>query len=370
MNKKKVIYGIAVLVVLALLYLLGGSKDGILTTFVQSEDSTQVIGFYNLENLFDTVDDPKIDDADFLPGGYYKWTEERYHEKLANMAEVIRAMKEANGKWHAILGVAEVENKGVLEDLVADPQIAEANYQIVHYDSPDGRGIDVGLLYDPSVFKLAESKKIPYTFKGTSIEVDLSEQEQRSFRTRDALMARGTIGGEDFAFYVMHLPSRRGDKAADLRSLGAEIVYKHAARLQEQYPGIKIVVMGDMNDDPFDDSMVKYLHGQETIAEVNPDDYFNPYLSMIKNGFGTLCYRDVWSIFDQELVNYNLAAAPDGGYRILPSCQDKYYGNTFNAPFLIQQSGKYKNYPFRTFSGSEFIGGYSDHFPTFIVIGR
>ncbi|MGN1210611.1 MAG: endonuclease/exonuclease/phosphatase family protein [Candidatus Cryptobacteroides sp.] len=346
----------------------------LLTNFAATAQNTgaksHVIGFYNLENLFDIYDDPAKNDEQFLPDGQNNWTAEKYALKLKNMAQVIRAMKEDNGCWHTILGVSEIENRLVLEDLVNEPQIAEAGFEIVHYDGPDRRGVDVGLLYDPKKFNFIESQSIPFTFDGTQVDITLDKEAQENFRTRDILMVRGTIGGEMFAFYVAHLPSRLGGKGFDLRSRGGEIMYNHARALEQEYPGIKIVCMGDMNDDPQDDSMAKWLHGRETIGEMTPEDFFNPYLSMIKDGYGSLCYRGTWCIYDQELVNYNLATAPQGGYQIKPIVKKKYYGRIFHKPFMITQSGQYKGYPFRTFSNGTFAGGYSDHFPTYIVISR
>ena len=171
-----------------------------------------VIGFYNLENLFDVYDDPVKNDAEFLPEGKNKWTEAKYQKKLQNMAKVIRAMKEENGVWHALLGVSEIENRLVLEDLVWEEQIREANYQIIHYDGPDRRGVDVALLYDPKVFTFIESESIPFTFEGSSIDFVMTKEQQDYFKTRDILMVHGTIDGEHFAVYVAHLPSRAGGK--------------------------------------------------------------------------------------------------------------------------------------------------------------
>ena len=136
-----------------------------------------VIGFYNLENLFDTYDDPAKNDEEFLPEGKNKWTEAKYQKKLQNMAKVIRSMKDENGAWHALLGVSEIENRLVLEDLVMDPQIAEANYQIIHYDGPDRRGMDVALLYKPEQFTYLDSESIPYTFEGSSIDFVMTKKE-------------------------------------------------------------------------------------------------------------------------------------------------------------------------------------------------
>ena len=221
-----------------------------------------VIGFYNLENLFDVYNDPVKNDEEFLPEGKNKWTEAKYQKKLQNMAKVIRAMKEENGVWHALLGVSEIENRLVLEDLVWEEQIREANYQIIHYDGPDRRGVDVALLYDPKVFTFIESESIPFTFEGSSIDWIQSKEERDYFRTRDILMVHGTIDGEHFAVYVAHLPSRAGGKKGgnQLRDRGGEIMYNHAMQMQAKYPGIKIICMGDMNDNPTDPSMAEYLH--------------------------------------------------------------------------------------------------------------
>lgn len=347
---------------IALLFLLGT------TAFAQKQN--YVIGFYNLENLFDIYDDPAKNDEEFLPDGRNKWTQAKYEKKLYNMAHVIRAMKEDNGTFHTILGVSEIENRLVLEDLVSQEEIAAANYQIVHHDGPDRRGVDVGLLYRPDQFTYLDSESIPFSFEDTEVEITLSEEEQQNFRTRDILMVRGQIAGEDFAFYVAHLPSRIGGKGGDLRPLGAEIIYRHASRLSEEYPGIKIVVMGDMNDNPTDESMTVWMHGKDEIDEVEPGDFFSPFTRMLADGYGSLAYRGTWNIYDLILVNHELAAAPDGGLKICKLHRKGYYGRIFKKPFMTQQSGQYKGTPFRTFSSGAFIGGYSDHYPTYIVIGK
>ena len=341
---------------LMLLYICSGAQT-----------RTYVIGFYNLENLFDIYDDPAKNDQEYLPDGANQWTQAKYEKKLANMAKVIRSMKDDNGRYHTILGVSEIENRMVLEDLVAQPAIADANYQIVHYDGPDRRGVDVALLYKPEQFTFLDSESIPFTFEGS--EIDFSDTDTDYFRTRDILMVHGTIAGEEFAFYVMHLPSRVGGKGGNLRARGAEIAYAHSLRMLEKYPGIKIVMMGDMNDDPFDESMAHYLHGREKLEEVGPADFFNPFYTMIKDGMGSLCYQGQWSIYDQILVNNNLAKAPAGGLKLTP-INKGYYGRIYKKRFMVTKSGQYKGYPLRTFSQGAFISGYSDHFPTYIVISK
>jgi len=200
----------------------------------------------------------------------------------------------------------------------------------------------------------------------------MTKDQQEYFKTRDILMVHGTIDGEHFAIYVAHLPSRAGDKKGShqLRDRGGEIMYAHAMKMQEKYPGIKIVCMGDMNDNPTDPSMAEYLHGKEKIGDVTDKDFFSPFISMLKAGYGSLAYQGVWSIYDLVLVNNALANAPDGGLKIRPLGKKGYYGRVYKKPYMTTQKGAYKGYPFRTFSNGSFIGGYSDHYPTFIVISK
>lgn len=354
---KRIIYTILALLLVSASAYAGGPKR-------------YVLGFYNVENLFDTYHDDGKNDYEFLPDGKNKWTEPKYEKKLHNIATVIRAMADENKAYHAVLGLSEVENRHVLEDLVNQPEIEAANYQIVHYDGPDRRGVDVALLYRPEYFTVEESKSIPFDFNSKTIKFAMDKEGQDYFRTRDILMVRGLLDGEMFAFFVAHLPSRIGGKGQDLRSRGAEIIYEHSLELMKQYPGIKIMVMGDMNDNPTDESMVKYMHGKETIAEVGKYDFFSPFLSMLKAGYGSLAYRGTWNIYDIILVNGAMANAPKGTLKIQPIVKKKYYGRVFSQPFMTQQEGQYKGTPFRTFSNGTFIGGYSDHYPTYIIVSN
>lgn len=359
MKIRNIILALSAFLLLSLSACAGGSNS----------PKRYVLGFYNVENLFDTYHDEGKNDNEFLPDGSNKWTEARYEKKLHNIATVIKAMAEENKTFHAVLGLSEVENRHVLEDLVCQPEIADADYQIVHYDGPDRRGVDVALLYRPDCFELIESRSIPYDFN-SSIHFDMNEEEQANFRTRDVLMVRGKLNGEMFAFFVAHLPSRLGGKGMDLRARGAEIIYENAQSLMKKYPGIKIMVMGDMNDNPTDESMTVYMRGKETIAQVGKEDFFSPFLSMLKAGYGSLAYRGTWNIYDIILVNEALANAPDGGLKIMPIVKKKYYGRVFSQPFMTQQTGQYKGTPFRTFSSGTFVGGYSDHYPTYIIVSN
>ena len=355
-----------ILTVLAVTLVMGTAAQA------QKKEQNHVIGFYNLENLFDTYNDPVKNDEEFLPEGKNKWTDAKYQKKLQNMAKVIRSMKEENGVWHALLGVSEIENRLVLEDLVWEEQIREANYQIIHYDGPDRRGVDVALLYKPEIFKFIESESIPFTFEGSSIDFIMTKEQQDYFKTRDILMVHGTIDDEHFAVYVAHLPSRAGGKKGgnQLRDRGGEIMYAHAMKMQEKYPGIKIICMGDMNDNPTDPSMAQYLHGREFKEEVTDADFFSPFTSMLKAGFGSLAYQGVWSIYDLLLVNNALTHPQEGTFGLRQLHKKGYYGRVYNPKFLTNQQGQYKGTPFRTFSNGAFIGGYSDHYPTYIVITK
>lgn len=333
-----------------------------------------VIGFYNLENLFDTYHDEGKNDWQYLPDGSNQWTEAKYEKKLANMARVIKAMAEENGRYHTILGVSEIENYHVLNDLVNQDAIADANFQIVHYEGPDRRGVDCALLYRPDQFKVLDSYPLPFTFEGTKVEITLSQEDQDYFRTRDILVVRGELEGEMIAVMVAHLPSRLGGKGGDLRCRGAEIMHAEAMKLMQEFPGIKVMVMGDMNDDPYNESMTVWLHGKEWLDEVGPEDFYDPFLSMYNAGYGSLAYQGAWCIFDIIMVNSNVVNAPKGTLQLLPLIKQKknkvYYGRIFRKPFMTQQEGQYKDTPFRTFSGGTFVGGYSDHYPTYIILGK
>ena len=355
-------YGI--LALFAVLALLGACTQTI-------PDDAYVVGFYNVENLFDTVHDAGKNDQAFTPQGENAWTEDKYEKKLSNIASVIRAMAEQNGRWHVLRGLAEVENDRVLADLVAREEIAEAGYRFVHVEGPDVRGIDCALLYRPAQFKLLDTRVLPYDFNTRSgIVFEKTPEEQREFRTRDVLRVRGELDGEMLAVYVCHWPSRTGEKGSDLRCRAAEIVHEDILALEKRYPGINVVVMGDMNDNPEDVCMTDYLLGRETIEEMTGGDLFSPFLRMHKDGFGTEEYHGEWNIFDCIFVNGALTDTDAQGSLHILRSDALHYGYVFNPPFLIQQEGRYAGTPFRTFSGGQFIEGYSDHYPTYIVISK
>ncbi len=320
----------------------------------KEEYKVAAIGFYNLENLFDTIDSPTTNDADFLPKGRLLWNTSKYVSKMANIAKVISLLAtELNPDGVAMLGVAEVENRKVLEDLVQQDSLKNRHYEIVHYDSPDERGIDVGLLYNPKYFTVTASRAVPV------IIVD-EKTGERNF-TRDILYVSGVFDGEPLHIMVGHWPSRRGGESASARGrLIAAGVVKHIVdSLSVADPNTKIIFMGDLNDDPTNKSMTTVLKARANADELKADEMYNPMYHLYKTGGGTMAYRDAWSLFDQVIVSRALVNKKTAGWQL-------YKAVVFRQPWLLQTEGAYRGYPFRTFVGDIFIDGYSDHLPVFL----
>ncbi len=318
--------------------------------------------FYNFENLFDTINDPEILDEEFTPEGAKAWNSFKYNKKLKNLERVLFDIAAIDRDYPAVVGISEVENRSVLEDVIAQPKLRPANYRIVHYDSPDRRGVDVAFFYRPDVFKLEGSAKIPFTM-----------ENQGSFRTRDIVTMWGTIEGEPFYFMVAHWPSRLGGKgpSAHMRRRAADIMRHAADSVRKANPAVKVAMMGDFNDDATDDSITQGLGAREDIKKLQPNDYYNPFIKVLKSGHGTLAYRDSWNLFDNIVISENLATASTGELKIVKnSPKYRYYGYIFTRPYMILQEGQFKGYPLRTFVGNNFQGGFSDHFPVYIYIGK
>ncbi len=315
--------------------------------------------FYNFENLFDTINDPDVLDEEFTPQGLKRWNSTKYNKKIANLERVLFDIAVEDKDFPAVIGVSEIENRNVMEDVIAQSKLAHADYRVVHYDSPDLRGVDVGFYYRPDVFKLEGSAPIPFHMP-----------ELPDFRTRDFVTMWGTIDSEPFFFLVSHWPSRLGGKEASdpKRMAAARRVKEIVDSVQCANPATKVVVMGDLNDDATDDSIVEGLGAKGKPQEVQPGDMFNPFIALLKAGYGTLAYRDFWNLFDNIVVSANLVDAPAGTLRLL--AVGKFYGGIFRRPYMIQKSGQYKGYPLRTFVGNDFQGGFSDHFPVYIYIGK
>lgn len=311
------------------------------------------IGFYNLENLFDTIDSPTTNDVDFLPQGRLAWNTQKYASKMANMAKVISQLAtELTPDGVALLGVSEVENRKVLEDLVAQSAIKDRKYQIVHYDSPDERGIDVGLLYQAKYFQVLGSRAFPVPLKDpkTGI-VDF---------TRDVLYVAGKFDGEPIHVMVGHWPSRRGGEAGSgwMRAAAAGVCKYLSDSIQAIDPNAKIVIMGDLNDDPDNKSLTQVLKARRSADKLEQGELYNPMYDLYKDGNGTLAYKDSWDLFDQMIVSKGLVNKQAGGWQL-------YNAHVFRQPWLLQTEGAFRGYPFRTYVGDIFINGYSDHLPVY-----
>jgi hypothetical protein len=315
-----------------------------------------VIGFYNLENLFDTIDGPNKDE-EFLPGGSNHYTGAVYLDKLGKLSDVISQIgTDATPDGLSIMGCAEVENESVMVDLVNQPKLKSRNYHIVHYDSPDERGIDVGLIYNPKYFSVKHSEPL-FT--------KLFNDDGSIRYTRDVLYVYGHYDGEPLHIFVNHWPSRRGGEEASApgRAAAALVCKTKMDSIIQATPDAKIIVMGDLNDDPVSPSVAKVLNAKGKKESVKKSGLYNPWVEFYKNGLGTLAYNDSWNLFDQIMVSEDFLHKDRGGFFFKDA-------HIFNKGFLVQQTGKYKGYPMRTYDFNKYIGGYSDHFPTYIVFLR
>lgn len=313
------------------------------------------IAFYNQENFYDTIKDPTINDNDFLPDGPYHWNSERYQKKLDHMSTVISQIgSELFPGGPAIIGISEVENERVVKDLVNTPKLKASGYQYIHYDSPDHRGIDVALLYRPAFFKVTNTRS-----------VRLYMASDTSFKTRDQLVVSGIYDGEPLHIIVDHWPSRFGGEKKSLpnRMAAAKLTKSIADSILKTDRNAKIIIMGDLNDDPTSPSLSKGLGAKGDRQDVGPKDFFNTMYQLFKEGNGSLAYHDTWNLFDQIIISEPLLNAKSGTYKFLKA-------KIFKAEFITQQDGQFKGYPLRTYVGTTYQGGYSDHFPTYIFIAK
>jgi len=313
------------------------------------------VAFYNVENLFDTINSPGINDVDFTPQGSNRWNAARYNEKLRNLAEVIEKLgADRTPDGPAVLGLAEVENRAVLVDLSQQERIRQRNYQVVHYAGPDRRGIDVAFMYQPKYFKYISSKPYPTVVPGRD-----------DFRTRDQLLVTGELLGERMHFIVAHWPSRSGGekRSRPLRIAAADIARSIIDSIQAAEPGAKVIFMGDLNDDPTDRSVRRHLRSNGNVSRLKDDELFNPFVDYFRKGIGTLAWRDSWNLFDQILLTPSLVGSNYAGFQF-------FRADVFNPPFMRQPFGRFQGYPFRSYGGGVYLGGYSDHFPTYVLLIR
>lgn len=334
------------------------------------------VAFYNFENLFDTINDPVTNDEEWTPSGMQRWTSKKYRHKLQNLARVLSEIGSSeNPDSPTFIGGSEIENRGVLEDLIKQPKLINKDYGIIHFDSPDKRGIDVALLYQKRQFQPTSFSNIPlYVYRNDtkSKEVAKMESEQitddvlqistqnHRIYTRDQLLVTGFLDGEEINIIVNHWPSRSGGekKTSPFREAAGALNRKIIDSLQRINPNAKVITLGDLNDGPYNKSVKIALGAKAKKGDVLPLGIYNPFEEMAKKGMGTIAFRDAWDIFDQIMVSESLLKPNKSSFSY-------WKAGIYNKPFLIQTSGQYKGYPLRH-SPTEI--GFSDHFPVYIYL--
>lgn len=310
------------------------------------------VGFYNLENLFDTIHDYGKNDYEFLPDGTNKWGTLKYTNKLKNMATVLNEMgTDMLPVGMAAVGVSEIENSRVLEDLVNHEILAPRGWDFVHIEGPDKRGVDCALLYNPKLFKPNSSKLAPYT----------TEDNDTTYKTRGFLIVSGDMGGDMVHIIVNHWPSRYAKSPA--RERAGVLVRQLKDSIMKEMPDSKVLIMGDMNDDPDDKSMKTCLGAMRDKDDIKEAaDLYNPWWNILrKKGAGTLKYKGKWNLFDQIVLSGNLVGDDRSTLKL-------YKTEIFSRSYMFQQEGRYKGNTKRTHAGGVWLNGYSDHLPVIVYL--
>ena len=336
------------------------------------------VAFYNCENFFDTINDPKTNDEDFTPER--GWSLSKYKQKVENLGRVLSQIGtgESQSEPPTIIGVSEIENQGVLEDLVKNHQMIDKEYGIVHYESPDKRGIDVGFLYRKKFFTPTSSINVPlYIYndesldkpkKGEKAEAEevttdkaVIDKETKRIYTRDQLLVTGLLDGEEINVIVDHWPSRLGGekKSSRLREAAGALTRKIMDSIYKINPKAKIIVLGDLNDGTLNRSVKVALGAKGKKSELTKSsDIYNPFEEMAKKGNATLFYRDAGDVFDHIMVTEPFINCDYSSFHY-------WKAGIWNKPFMVQTTGQYKGYPLRH-SANEV--GFSDHFPVYIYL--
>ena len=327
------------------------------TSRAQKKFSVYGVGFYNLENLFDTCHDAGKNDYEFLPDGTNRWSGLKYTNKLKNMARVLADMgtDKLPGVGCAAIGVSEVENAKCLKDLCAQDVLKARGFKFVHVEGPDRRGIDCGLVYNPRLFQVRNVKLVPYVYT-------LPQDSARA--TRGFLVVSGSMAGEHVTIVVNHLPSRGA--TSFYREEGGRQLRMVKDSLINDDPQVKLLIMGDMNDDPHDKSMAECLGAKRKLQDVEaPAGLWNPWWDVLAKGTGTLLYDGKWNLFDQIIMSHSLLdQAGTKDYSTLKLWQY----HIFRRDYLFQKEGRYKGSPLRTHAGGAWLNGYSDHLPTVVYL--
>lgn len=298
--------------------------------------------------------------TDFTANSPKRWGTKYYNQKLANEAKVISELgRQYTNDNPAICGLIEVENRQVIEDLIKQPVLAKSNYGIVHYNSYDARGIDIAIIYQKNRFVVQNS----YTK-----EIKVYNEDGRRQYTRDVLVAIGLLDGEKIAVFMNHWPSRSGGEAASQprRNAAAAVLKAEMDKLSADYPGIKLISMGDYNDDPVSPSLKKHLGAVENPQDLSDKTpYYNLMYKLYKAGVASLAYRDAPNLFDQIIISQNLYSKEKltPGYSVFKA-------EIYAPSYLVNKEGQWKGYPLRSWDGDRFTGGYSDHFPAVSVLQK
>lgn len=377
-----------------------------LTVKAQTKYTSAAVGFYNVENIFDTIksvgyidgtlkfNDPnyhiQIAEADiskyqteefkqaytyeningkkiirplilqdeFLPNGNKKWNTEKYFQKINNISKVISELgADVTGSAPVIVGLCEIETKAIMTDIANSKALKKYDYGVVHFNSFDARGVDTGLLYQKSRFKVIDAK--PHTI------YNYDENGNRKY-TRDILQVTGLLDGEEITFLVNHWPSRSGGEKATIpaRLESAKVMKGIFDDLKAKNPNAKIIAMGDFNDDPISPSIKNTFNPAGEATNVKANGFYDPMIPLYKKGAGTLAYRDSWNLFDQFISTASLVTATKdySSYKIFKT-------EIFNKDYLKATEGQYKGYPNRMWSGDTYrANGYSDHFPVYTIL--
>lgn len=299
---------------------------------------------YNVENLFDTADDPKIPDEEFLPQSEKKWTGERYQKKLDDLAKVIAGVNPSD--YPEIIGLVEIENQTVLEDLIHTAALKSHPYGIIHEESPDYRGIDVALLYRKDAFKEEWHETLPVVFA-----------EDTAFKTRDILHVVGKVKNNTVHVFVNHWPSRIGgdDKTEPKRVMAASVLKSKVDELMAADANARVIIMGDMNDEPANKSL------QETLGAKSPDSgskLVNLMMPDDQNGLGTYFYSGNWNMLDNIVVSKAMIS----GKKVKV---ENNKGEIYRSDWMIFTNKNGDKTPNRTYVGNKYTGGVSDHFPVY-----
>ncbi len=327
-----------------------------IATFAQQHKyKSALVGFYNLENFYDTVNNPMVDDEEFLPASERQYNTHVYLDKISRLSAVIAQMgTDINPDGLALCGVAEIENDTVLNDLINLSPLKNRKLKFEHYDSPDRRGVDVGLLYNPAYFKVLSSAPLFVQLPGGSKD---------AYFTRDILYVKGLLGADTVHVFVNHWPSRSGGEQRSIpaRAAAALVCKIRVDSLMAINPQSKIIIMGDLNDDPISPSLVKVLKATGNKSDVGKSGLYNPWVDFYKQGIGTLAYQDAWGLFDQIIFS--------GAWLNKEQKELFFYKAViFNKEFLVQKTGRYKGYTKRTWDGMTYNYGYSDHLPVFVTL--